>query len=209
MPTGIYKRTKEHKEKMSKIMSERMMGNSIWKDKKHSQETKNKISESNKGKHFYSKEIIEKIRKGNTGKKPSIETRKKMSEYRKSNPIKYWKDKKNPYITGNKNHFFGKKGENHPKWKGGVTPENQRIRHSSEMKLWKKTCLERDNYIDQKTGIRGGDLVVHHINNFSDFPELRTLPSNGITLSKESHEEFHKLYDRKNNTKEQLIEFLN
>lgn len=31
---------------------------------------------------------------------------------------------------------------------------------------------------------------------------------NGITLSKKAHKEFHKIYGRKNNTKEQLEEFL-
>ena len=58
------------------------------------------------------------------------------------------------------------------------------------------------------TKIKGGDLAVHHINNFSSFPELRTSLENGITLSKESHELFHKIYGKKNNTKSQLEKFL-
>ena len=32
---------------------------------------------------------------------------------------------------------------------------------------------------------------------------------NGITLLEEVHKEFHKIYDKKNNTREQLKEFLN
>lgn len=35
------------------------------------------------------------------------------------------------------------------------------------------------------------------------------IPKNGITLSKKAHKEFHHIYGTKNNTKEQLIEFLN
>jgi hypothetical protein len=93
-------------------------------------------------------------------------------------------------------------------WKGGITPENHKIRSSLEMKLFRKACMERDNFTCQKTGERGGRLVVHHINNFADFPELRTSIENGITLSKESHKEFHRIYGVKNNTKEQLLEFL-
>ena len=99
-------------------------------------------------------------------------------------------------------------GEQNNMWKGGITAENDTIRTSIEMKLWKKACLERDNFTDQKTGIRGGDLVVHHINNFADFPELRTSIENGIVLSKESHNLFHKKYGKRNNTREQLYEFL-
>jgi len=94
-------------------------------------------------------------------------------------------------------------------WKGGVTPENEKIRKSLEIKLWKKACMERDDFTCQKTGQRGGRLAVHHINNFADFPELRTSIENGVTLAMELHIEFHKKYGYKHNTKEQLIEFLN
>ena len=93
-------------------------------------------------------------------------------------------------------------------WKGGITPKNQKIRQSFESKLWRKTIFERDNFICQKYGIKGGELAAHHINNFADFPELRFAIDNGITLSKKAHQEFHKKYGTKNNTREQLKEFL-
>jgi len=51
-------------------------------------------------------------------------------------------------------------------------------------------------------------LVAHHIQNFAQFPELRFAIDNGITLSKQAHNEFHKRYGRKNNNREQLDEFL-
>jgi hypothetical protein len=35
-------------------------------------------------------------------------------------------------------------GENSCHYKGGITPENRKIRASSEYKLWHKICLERD-----------------------------------------------------------------
>jgi hypothetical protein len=116
-------------------------------------------------------------------KKLSLNTRKKMSDNRK--------------------------GKKHWNWKGGINPINDTIRKSFELKLWKKSCMERDNFTCQKTGQKGGELVVHHINNFSNFPELRTSISNGITLSKESHSEFHKIYGFKNNTLEQILEYIN
>lgn len=132
-----------------------------------------------------------------TGKKATKETKIKLSishlgQRAWNKGINQWQ------TTGNKN----------PNWKGGITPTNHKIRTSLEMKLWRKSCYERDNFTCQKTGEVGGKLVVHHINNFADFPELRTSIENGITLSYKSHKEFHKKYGTRNNTKEQLDEFL-
>lgn len=98
--------------------------------------------------------------------------------------------------------------KNHYNWKGGITPKNKKIRHSLKSVTWRKNVFNRDDYIDQKTGIKGGKLVVHHILNFAQYPELRFELSNGITLSDKSHKEFHRIYGIKNNTKEQLLEFL-
>jgi hypothetical protein len=100
------------------------------------------------------------------------------------------------------------KGEKGNNWIDGRTPEVMRIRNSAEYKLWVKSCMIRDAFTCQKTGQRGGELEVHHINNFADFPELRLAIDNGITFSKKTHKEFHERYGRKNNTHEQLSEFL-
>ncbi len=93
-------------------------------------------------------------------------------------------------------------------WKGGINPINLTIRKSLEIRLWRKAVFERDNYTCQKYGIVGGKLVVHHILNFAEYPELRFAIDNGITLSKKAHNEFHKKYGKKNNTREQLTSFL-
>lgn len=99
-------------------------------------------------------------------------------------------------------------GVNHWNWKGGITPENTKVRESNHSRKWKKYCMKRDNWTCQKNGIRGGELVVHHIKNFSEFPELRFDVDNGITLSVGAHIEFHKIYGRTNNNLEQLEEFI-
>jgi len=107
--------------------------------------------------------------------------------------------------------LLGKTGELARNWQGNRMAnysENERIRKSNEYVLWRKSIFERDNFICQKYGTIGGKLIAHHINNFSDFPELRLAIDNGITLSKKAHDEFHKKYDKKNNTREQLKEFL-
>lgn len=99
-------------------------------------------------------------------------------------------------------------GSKHPRWMGGITPIKKMFRKSLEYRLWRKACFERDNFTCQKTGQIGGNLQVHHINNFADFPELRLAIDNGITLSYDAHKDFHRRYGIKNNTKEQLEEFL-
>ena len=95
-------------------------------------------------------------------------------------------------------------GENNPRWKGGISSESDKARHNFEMGLWRRAVLERDNFTCQKYGTKGGKLNVHHINNFSEFIELRTSIENGITLSEKAHKEFHKIYGKQNNTREQL-----
>jgi len=130
-----------------------------------------------------SKEIKDKISKANRGRKVSKETRRRMSE--------------------------SKKGEKSYLYKGGITSKNIEIRNGIEYRLWREAVFARDNWTCQKTNVKiGGDLNSHHIQNFSDFKELRFAIDNGITLSKKSHQEFHKIYGRKNNTREQLEEFL-
>lgn len=89
----------------------------------------------------------------------------------------------------------------------GNPSENHKIRTSLEYTLWRKKCFERDNFTCQISGEYGGELVIHHMNNFADFPELRTLSENGITLTKRIHKAFHKKYGVRDNTKEQLKEF--
>ena len=100
------------------------------------------------------------------------------------------------------------RGEKNCNWKGGVTSENEHIRKSIEYKLWSDSVFARDNFTDQKTGIRGGNLIAHHILNFAEYPELRLAIDNGITLSEKSHRAFHKKYGFRKNTMEQLTEFL-
>jgi hypothetical protein len=175
--------------------------------KKHSQESKDKISKNN-NKYWSGKtlpqEMKDKISKSHIGKPPWNKGKKLSDEYRL---------KLSKAHIGKPSGRLGKKypqfsGENHYNWKGGISTENTKIRNSFEMKLWRKACFERDNFTCQKTGTKGGDLAVHHINNFADFIELRTSIENGVTLSKESHKLFHHIYGNKNNTKEQLIEFM-
>ena len=88
------------------------------------------------------------------------------------------------------------------------TDESKLGRHRISYKEWRNTVFTRDNFTDQKTKERGGILHPHHILNFAQYPELRFNVSNGITLSEQSHKLFHKIYGKKNNTHEQIVEFI-
>ena len=174
--------------------------NCYWeskKGKKLSKEVCDKLSECKKGEknHFF-------------GKKHTKESKDLISKHLKGREV-WSKGKKFPWLTKRNlenNHLHT--GKNAYNWKGGNYLINEKGRKSVEYKLWRKSCLERDNFTCQKTGQIGGKLEVHHINNFSEFKELQTSIENGITLSYKSHKDFHKEYGFKNNTKEQLQKFL-
>lgn len=103
-------------------------------------------------------------------------------------------------------------GELHYNWKGGITPENVRIRNSQEAKKWRMDVFFRDNFTCQKCNKRGEKLNAHHLYNFSSHKELRNEVSNGITLCESCHlrgeDSFHSIYGKENNTPEQIKEFL-
>ncbi len=125
---------------------------------------------------------------------------------------------KDPFINGGRGEvagwFKGKRnekirGENNPNWTGGTYgTERHKIMGQIEYKLWRDSVFARDGYTCQKTGQVGGDMECHHVLSFSEYPELRFAIDNGITLSKKSHKEFHKKYGMKNNTRQQLEEYL-
>jgi hypothetical protein len=98
-------------------------------------------------------------------------------------------------------------GADNINWKGGISKENDIIRHSIEGRLWRESVFARDGYTCQISNVKGCNLEAHHIQNFSSHPELRFAIDNGITLSKEVHLAFHNKYGKKNNTKDQLTEF--
>jgi hypothetical protein len=186
----------EFKKGFSPWNKEKHTGIKPWLGKHRSEETKAKISKANKGQKR-TEECIKKISDTHKGKKPYImtkEIREKMSNSHNG--------KKNPWAK----HFYG---ENHWNWKGGITPINKKIRGGIEFKLWRKSIFERDNFTCQKCGQRGGFLHPHHILNFFDHEDIRFAINNGITLCKKCHKFFHHKFGRKNNTREQLEEFLN
>lgn len=106
-----------------------------------------------------------------------------------------------------------RKGEGNPNWRGGVTPEIQLIRHSSEYKQWRDNVFKRDYYTCQCClDSTGGNLQAHHIDNFSEFEDKRFDTDNGITLCNKCHDfrfqnSFHHKYGTRDNNIFQLQEY--
>lgn len=86
-------------------------------------------------------------------------------------------------------------GENHPNWNPNLTEEERVQRRRMEgYNDFVKEVLKRDNYTCQLTGQIGKNLEVHHLNGYNWCKEGRTDINNAITLCKEIHKLFHKLY---------------
>jgi len=178
---------------------------------KHTEETRKKMRVPHIGSGIYVRtEAYKNSRIGckypNRKLPPSFseEHRKKMSIYRKGRPLgnpnnwkhsEEWKKKmseqlKKEYAIGlRKSAFKELKGEKNVNWKGGVTPLNEKIRKSSEYKLWREAVFKRDNYTCIWCGDnRGGNLNADHIKPFALFPELRFAIDNGRTLCIKCHQ---------------------
>ena len=128
--------------------------------KKHSEKTKILMSLKSKG-----------ICKSETHKH-------NMSLAKLKNPTRYWLGKKRPSMCG----------ENNPRWNGGKSTPQQKIRMSLEWKLWRSEVFERDNYTCQECGASGVYIEPHHIIPVRSNKEDTLFNiNNGITLCRPCH----------------------
>lgn len=132
-----------------------------------------------------------KIGLSNLGKKMSDEAKAKLSASRKGlpGPNKGLRKSLHPlFFQGNSNPS----GENHHAWKGGISADDVVFRNSSEYKGWRDAVFVRDQWTCQECGVVRKDIEAHHIKPFSEYPELRLVVKNGLTLCKSCHRKMHK-----------------
>lgn len=73
------------------------------------------------------------------------------------------------------------------KWKGFITPENERLVASPEYKIWKQTVFRRDNFTCQLCNDHDCPLAAHHIYPKAKYPDKVLDVDNGITLCNLCH----------------------
>lgn len=108
--------------------------------------------------------------------------------------------------------LWDRTGENNPNWNGGVS-YNYEGRLSLECINWRKEVYKKNRYTCQCCGVKSskGNHVVlnaHHLYNWHDYEELRYDIDNGITLCDKCHIEFHRIYGKRFNNKNQMDEFI-
>lgn len=92
-------------------------------------------------------------------------------------------------------------GELNGNWKGGVSSENLRGRSRTAYFEWKNAVIANAQWKCQGCGLEHGHvcqccghrvlLHAHHIKPFSEMPELRYEPSNGMALCERCHWKVH------------------
>lgn len=147
------------------------------------------------------------FKKGETrqaGWKHSEETKQKLKAMAISDGRLPWGKSNDPY-------WRGKKGDQHPSYKGGLTPERQSVYSSTEWVESVKVVWSRDNATCQCCGKHHnttearGTFHIHHIVSFQ-VKELRTDPYNLVLLCKDCHKFIH---SKKNITKKFIKESKN
>lgn len=172
-----------------------------WKGVPKSEEQKHKMSESQKGREVpdeQRRKIAKTLRKHfkendvwNKGVPCRPETKKKLSEALEGRPGNSGTFRKGHVPANKGKELPHMRGKNNPSWKGGITPENLKIRTSAKFLNWRKQVFERDDYTCQICRIRGGALHAHHILQFSIYPALRFEVDNGLTLCEKDHRMIH------------------
>jgi 5-methylcytosine-specific restriction endonuclease McrA len=101
-------------------------------------------------------------------------------------------------------------GQKHPWWRPHLTDEERANRRDyNKQKVWREAVFKRDGYVCQACGAnQGGNLNAHHIVAHADNRVLRWEESNGVTLCKTCHKQFHAKYGKQGFGPAQLVVFL-
>ena len=175
-----------------------------WTGRKHSEETKRKISEANKGR-VRTEEQKKRISEAHIGKMTGKDHHfygKKLSDEHRRN-----------LSDSHRGNFTGPLSSN---WKGGIEGDFlTQLKNSYFYKDWRKLVLAQDDYRCQKCGSVDG-LHAHHIifldwildkfniKNMEDAIECKLLwdINNGITYCSSCHRKYHAKHQRLQKRKE-------
>lgn len=106
--------------------------------------------------------------------------------------------------------FLCQKGDKNLKYNHDLSDEDrEKNRRCPRYRKWVKKIFERDNYTCAFCNLRGGQLNAHHLNSWDWYKKGRYWKSNGITLCKKCHIDFHKCFGYGSNTKKQFRRWMN
>jgi 5-methylcytosine-specific restriction endonuclease McrA len=86
---------------------------------------------------------------------------------------------------------------------------SKRKRVDIEYNEWRMEVFQRDGFTCVRCGASpSGELRAHHILSYTRYPNARYKVSNGVTLCKDCHIEFHGIYTYTNFTELDFMEFM-
>lgn len=107
--------------------------------------------------------------------------------------------------------LIGRSGKRHYNYNENLTREHREGKRlgdgSDNQDKWRRKVFKRDKYTCFITGRAGGSLRAHHLDGYNWNENGRFDINNGITLTCEIHNDFHRIYKKGNNTKEQFAEY--
>lgn len=90
---------------------------------------------------------------------------------------------------------------------GYLTPESKKERVRFTREGLRDNCFSNADFICDLYDCKGEELNAHHMDSWHDNEDRRFDQDNLVCLSKHAHKTFHHIYGKKNNTKEQYMEF--
>lgn len=120
----------------------------------------------------------------------------------------YQKEKAREVLEKHYHTFKLPTGKDHYNYNPNLT-QGDRINRRSlpQYSRWRTKIYVRDEYTCKTCGLKKRNLNAHHLDGWNWATNKRFDLNNGITLCEQCHKEFHNIYGRGNNTKEQFMEF--
>jgi hypothetical protein len=125
---------------------------------------------------------VNRVSGGGEGRRHTLETRTRLSELAR---------RPKPWLCGERNGMAGRTGSSNPNWKGGGTPERQKVYASAEWRKVRRLVRDRAACMCELCGSTD-HLHVHHIKGFTEFPTLRLDPDNLMLLCRGCHIDEHR-----------------